>query len=221
MDRQAAREAYIGALLKEREAFLRQRALRAAKPVTRGMSRDEERAYLRAMESCVRAAGAYCLRYADAAEKLAAENDIYRLIESPDLCGLILVTESFINPTHRAQITALMNARSDARLSSRSVAVVSAGFELNAQAERKLAELDGVLAQCAAVSDTDEAYLDAVRGNLPDGLLLDEEQRLASWELSDGLRTLSCAVEVLPLGSGERFSWRVHRLTAVTEEVWN
>ncbi|MBQ8963707.1 MAG: hypothetical protein IJ089_07905 [Clostridia bacterium] len=116
---------------------------------------------------------------------------------------------------------ALMNARNDARLSSRSVAVVSAGFELNAQAERKLAELDGVLAQCAAVSDTDEAYMDAVRGNLPDGLLLDEEQRLASWELSDGLRTLSCAVEVLPLGSGERFSWRVHRLTAVTEEVWN
>lgn len=46
-------------------------------------------------------------------EKLAAENDIYRLIESPDLCGLILITESFINPTHRAQITALMNARSD------------------------------------------------------------------------------------------------------------
>ena len=46
-------------------------------------------------------------------EKLAAENDIYRLIESPDLCGLILITEAFINPTHRAQITTLMNARSD------------------------------------------------------------------------------------------------------------
>lgn len=46
-------------------------------------------------------------------EKLAAENDIYNLIASPDLCGLILITESFINPTNRAQITALMNARVD------------------------------------------------------------------------------------------------------------
>ncbi|MCR5143561.1 MAG: hypothetical protein K6C68_13755 [Ruminococcus sp.] len=46
-------------------------------------------------------------------EQLAAENDIYRLIESPDLCGLILVTEAFINPTHRKQISQLMNNRSD------------------------------------------------------------------------------------------------------------
>ena len=46
-------------------------------------------------------------------EQLAAENDIYRLIESPELCGLILVTEAFINPTHRRQISQLMNDRSD------------------------------------------------------------------------------------------------------------
>ena len=47
---------------------------------------------------------------------------------------------------------ALMNARNDARLSSRSIEVVAAGFELNDQAERKLAELDDVLARCAAAS---------------------------------------------------------------------
>ncbi len=46
-------------------------------------------------------------------EQLAAENDIYRLIGSPELCGLILVTEAFINPTHRRQISQLMNDRSD------------------------------------------------------------------------------------------------------------
>ena len=46
-------------------------------------------------------------------EQLAAENDIYRLTESPDLCGLILVTEAFINPTHRKQISQLMNNRGD------------------------------------------------------------------------------------------------------------
>lgn len=115
---------------------------------------------------------------------------------------------------------ALMNARNDARLSSRSVVVVTAGYELNDQAERKLAELDGILARCAEVSNSDEAYLFAVRGNLPEGMLLDDD-RIVSWQQTDGLRTLNCAVEVLPLGESERFSWRTHRLTAVTEEVWN
>ena len=115
---------------------------------------------------------------------------------------------------------ALMNARNDARLSRRSIEVVSAGFELNDQAERKLAELDGVLLRCAAMTYSDEAYLNAVRGFLPDGMLMDDE-RVVSWQLSDGLRTLSCAAEVLPLGEKERLSWRTHRLTAVTEDIWN
>ncbi len=116
---------------------------------------------------------------------------------------------------------ALMNARNDARLSDRSVEVVAAGFELNDQAERRLAELDSVLELCASVSDSEELYLAALQGRLPEGMLLDVEERTVSWELTDGLRTLSCAVEVLPLGESERFGWRTHRLTAVTEEVWN
>jgi len=116
---------------------------------------------------------------------------------------------------------ALMNARNDAKLSERSVEVVAAGFSLNDQAERGLAELDAVLARCAAATYSDEAYLAAVRGNLPDGMLMVEDGRIVNWELSDGLRTLTCAVEVLPLGETERFSWREHRLTAVTEDVWN
>ena len=114
---------------------------------------------------------------------------------------------------------ALMNARNDARLSSRSTAVVVAGYELNDRAERKLAELDGVVAECAALSDGDDAYLTAVRGRLPEGMLMDG--RMVTWSETDGLRTLSCAVEVLPLGDGQRLAWRTHRMTAVTEEVWN
>lgn len=62
-------------------------------------------------------------------EKLAAENDIYRLIESTDLCGLILITEAFINPTRRAQITELMNARSD--IPQIAVGSDVSGFHLN------------------------------------------------------------------------------------------
>ena len=116
---------------------------------------------------------------------------------------------------------ALMNARNDAKLSNRSMEVVAAGFALNDKAERGIAELDAVLARCATSTFSDEAYLAAVRGNLPDGMLMGQEDRIVSWELSDGLRTLSCAVEVLPLGGGERFAWREHRLTAKTEEIWN
>ena len=116
---------------------------------------------------------------------------------------------------------ALMNARSDAKLSERSMEVVAAGFELNDRAERGVAELDAVLARCGAATYSDEAFLAAVQGNLPDGMLMDSEKRIVSWELSDGLRTLSCAVEVLPQGGTERLRWREHRLTAVTEDVWN
>ena len=116
---------------------------------------------------------------------------------------------------------ALMNARNDAQLSRRSIEVVAAGYELNDKAERSLAELDEVLARCAVSTFSDEAYLVAVRANLPDGMLMGQEDRIVSWELSDGLRTLSCAVEVLPQGEKERLRWRDHRLTAVTEDVWN
>ena len=116
---------------------------------------------------------------------------------------------------------ALMNARNDSKLSSRSIEVVAAGFELNDRAERNVAELDAVLARCAASTFSDEAYLAAVRGSLPDGMLMGQEDRIVSWELTDGLRTLSCAVEVLPQGDNERLRWREHRLTAVTEDIWN
>ena len=116
---------------------------------------------------------------------------------------------------------ALMNARNDSKLSSRSIEVVAAGFELNDRAERNMAQLDAVVARCAASTFSDEAYLAAVRGSLPDGMLMGQEDRIVSWELTDGLRTLSCAVEVLPQGENERLRWREHRLTAVTEDIWN
>lgn len=114
---------------------------------------------------------------------------------------------------------ALMNARNDARLSSRSTEVVVAGYALNDQAERRLAELDGAAAACAAACEGDDEYLNALRGRLPEGMLM--ENRTVTWSETDGLRTLSCAVEVLPLGDGQRLAWRSHRLTAVTEEIWN
>ena len=114
---------------------------------------------------------------------------------------------------------ALMNARNDKKLSTRSIDVTEACYALNDKAERSLAALDGVLYACAAVADDDEAYLAAIRGLLPAGMLM--EGRVVSWEESDELRTLYCAAEVLPMGEGERLRWQEHRLSAVTEEIWN
>ena len=71
----------------------------------------------------------------------------------------------------------------------------------------------------AAVSDSDDVYLTAVRGLLPAGMLLDG--RNVNWTETDGLRTLACAVELLPMGGEKRLEWREHRLTAVTEDIWS
>ena len=117
-------------------------------------------------------------------------------------------------------ILALLNARNDSQLSRRSIEVVEAGYALNARAERSLAALDCAAAACDRDADGEEAYLDALGRSLPEGMQMQE--RLIRWEESDGLRTLECAVEVLPMGGDARLQWQTHRLTAITtEEVWN
>ena len=44
----------------------------------------------------------------------------------------------------------------------------------------------------------------------------------AGYALNDRAeRALDCAVALLPLGGEARLQWRNHRLTAITEDVWN
>ncbi len=140
-----------------------------------------------------------------------------RISFGPGAASLILIV--VILSMSVLGILALMNARNDSKLSRRSIEVVAAGYALSAKSERSLAALDGVAASCAAVSAGDEEYLEAVRKNLPEGMLMDE--RLVTWSESDGLRTLECAVALAPLGTEPRVQWQTHRLTAVTEDVWN
>ena len=116
-------------------------------------------------------------------------------------------------------ILALMNARNDSRLSARSVQVVQAGSQLNADAERLLSKLDAIAAHYAGVAEDDEAYALAVRTYLP--VEMEMSGREIRWSLTDGYRTLDCAVELRPLGEAERLVWTNHRLTAITEEAWN
>lgn len=112
----------------------------------------------------------------------------------------------------------LMNSRSDLKLSERSVQVAQAVYQLQTAAEERRAALDALLFQAAQSAADEDAYREAVAAALPEEIeWADGELR---WEETDGVRTLSCALRLLPLGEGERAQWSRFELTAVTEEAW-
>ena len=115
---------------------------------------------------------------------------------------------------------AMMNARSDNRLSTRSAEVTEQVYALDAQAERTLAELDGVLAECAAQTENDEDYLALVAQKLPLEAALSE--RTISWqEVGEDGRSLICAVEIAQHGEFPRAAWTEHKLyTELEESSW-
>ena len=112
----------------------------------------------------------------------------------------------------------LMNSRNDIRLSERSVQVTQAVYALQTAAEEKRAALDALLATAAKEAGDQEAYAAAVEAALPEDVTW--EDGALCWEETDGFRSISCALEALPLGSSERTRWIRFELTAVTEEVW-
>lgn len=106
-------------------------------------------------------------------------------------------------------LLALMSARSDERLMQRSRDFVTAEYETAARAERSLAQLDGLLADCARLASTDDAYLTLVAKGLPEGMTL--AGRTVLWTEDSSLgRSLNCAVELNLLGERERFAWKEH-----------
>ena len=106
-------------------------------------------------------------------------------------------------------LLALMSARSDAQLTRRSLEYTVAEYERAAQAERSLAQMDGVLAACAGEED----YLAAVSRQLPEGMTLDG--RVVRWtESGDTGRSLCCAVELQEDGAKTRFRWVEHQFIA-------
>ena len=122
-------------------------------------------------------------------------------------------------------VLALTNARSDERLTVRSANVVEAVAQLNAEAERSFADLDGTLAAVRNGADTEEAYLAAISASLPEGMALNGNNVEWTTVDEDG-RKLYCAVEVLPLTSETRCTWKQHRLSSEfaemeLEDIWN
>ena len=140
-----------------------------------------------------------------------------RISFGPGAASLILIV--VILSMSILGILALMNARSDSRLSRRSIEVIAAGYALAEVSERSVANLDALVVRCSDKADTEEAFLEVLRQNLPANMTLEDRQ--ISWEETDGFRTLECVVEVAPLGAQPRLEWRVHRLTAITEGTWN
>ena len=140
-----------------------------------------------------------------------------RISFGPGAASLILIV--VILSMSVLGILSLMNAHSDSQLSARSVETVRAAYQLNAEAERRLSQLDALAAHYAGTALSDEDYAALIRINLPADMTMDDRE--IAWSLTDGYRTLECAAELLPLGKGARLKWTNHRLTAVTEDVWN
>ena len=110
-------------------------------------------------------------------------------------------------------LLALINARGDQKLTERGVQFAASEYTASAQAERRLAELDGVLLQCAQRAGSNEEYMDLILEALPAGMRM--EENIVSWEQeSEYGRMLSCGVEIEPLDAPERYTWKQHMFVA-------
>lgn len=110
-------------------------------------------------------------------------------------------------------LLALINARGDHKLTQRNIEFAASEYAASADAQRMLAQLDGVLAACAKEAQDMQDYLLLVSENLPGDMWMDEN--IVSWEQTcEQGRTLACSVEIKPLGTDERFAWREHMFIA-------
>lgn len=108
-----------------------------------------------------------------------------------------------------------ISSRNDLSLASRSAEMTARVYDLNADAERKLAFLDEVLLECREEAGSDiQAYLELLAEKLPAGYDLLEDE--VTWMDPLENRIMTCTVKVLPPDSEERTEWVAHKL--VVEE---
>ena len=127
----------------------------------------------------------------------------------PGAASLILIVV-VLSLCMMAMLTQI-GARNDYNLCKRSAEMVQRVYELNAQSEQKLAELDAVLVRAQADAGNDmEAYLEKVEELLPEGMSLDEEK--ITWTEPLDNRNLECIVQLLQPGEKQRTKWISHKL---------
>ena len=135
----------------------------------------------------------------------------------PGAASLILIVV-ILSLCMMAMLTQI-SARSDYNLCTRSAEMVQRVYELNAQSERKLAELDTVLAAAQKGAAGMEAYLAKVGETLPEGMTLEEDR--VTWTEPLDNRNLECIVQLLPPGEKQRTKWISHKLVVdEPEEDW-
>ena len=135
----------------------------------------------------------------------------------PGAASLILIVV-VLSLCMMAMLTQI-SARNDYNLCSRSAEMVQRVYELNAQSEQKLAELDAVLVTAQKDADSMDAYLEKVEELLPQNMTL-EEDRITWTEPLDN-RNLQCIVQLLPPGEKQRTKWIAHKLIVdEPEEDW-
>ena len=109
-----------------------------------------------------------------------------------------------------------ISSRNDVSLTSRSAEMIARVYDLNADAERKMADLDEILIGCREEIGEGgmEAYLELIAQKLPAGYdLLDDE---VTWMDPLDNRIMTCTVKILPPDEKERTEWIAHKL--VVEE---
>ena len=112
-----------------------------------------------------------------------------------------------------------IGARNDYNLCARSAEMVQRVYELNAQSEQKLAELDAILVTAGEEAKDMEAYLAKVKENLPEDMSIDEDK--ISWTEPLDNRNLQCIVQLLPPGEKQRTKWIAHKLVVdEPEDDW-
>lgn len=128
---------------------------------------------------------------------------------------LIVVVLSLCMLAMLAQI----GSRNDLSLASRSASMITRVYNLSANSERKLAELDQILARCQKETQDMQSYLALVEENLPEGMEIEEDQ--ISWTEPLDNRTMNCTVRLQEPGELPRAVWTNYKLKVdEPEENW-
>ena len=96
----------------------------------------------------------------------------------PGAASLILIV--VVLSLSMLAMLAQVGVRSDYSLAARSAEMITKVYELRDQSERRMAELDAILARCQKETTDMASYLALVEESLPSDMTLDED--IVSWQ---------------------------------------
>ncbi len=135
----------------------------------------------------------------------------------PGAASLILIVVA-LSLCMLAMLTQI-GSRNDINLCTRSAEMVQKVYELNAQSEQRLADLDAVLVAARKDAKDQQSYLDSVAKSLPEDMTLEEDR--VSWTEPLDNRNLECVVQIMPLEDSLRTKWLEHKLVVdEPEDDW-